>query len=215
MQEIEILDKLDHPNVVKLLELYDGKDHFYMVFELMTGGQLYSKFLEKNFSEYEIVQILRPLIDALRYCHSLGIAHRDLKPENLLFENDEPTATLKISDFGFARFSSNNLMSTLCGSPIFIAPEIISNEQYGCAVDCWSMGVIIYLLLSGEAPFKGESHENLFKLIKKAEFSFPKEQWDGISLEAKDLIKRLLVVNYGKRLTAQQILDHEWFTKYE
>lgn len=155
---------------------------------------MYGRFLAKeNFSEEEVAVSLRPVIDALRYCHNLGIAHRDLKPENLLFESTEPTATLKISDFGFARFTNNSLMSTMCGTPCYVAPEIINKEEYGIEVDCWSIGVIIYLLLSGYPPFMDadSNNEKLFNLIKTGEYTFPDKDWADISPEAKDLIKRL------------------------
>lgn len=213
--EIDILDQIDHPNVVKLIELFDEKDRFYMVFELMSGGELYNKFMERDhFSEQEVAKAQRPVVDAQRYCHTLGIAHRDLKPENLLYENNEPTATLKISDFGFARFANNDLMTTFCGTPCYVAPEIISNKPYNCSVDCWSLGVIIYLLLSGYPPFIDDSSDRLFEMIKKAEFSFPTPDWDQVSPEAKDLIRRQLVVDNTQRLSAQQIIEHPWMQKW-
>lgn len=181
----------------------------------MSGGELYNRFIAKDsFSEQEVAIAIRPVIDALRYCHDLGIAHRDLKPENLLFDSNEPTATLKISDFGFARFSTDSLMSTLCGTPCYVAPEIINQEQYGEKVDCWSIGVIIYLLLSGYPPFMDENNDKLFEKIKGGAFTFPAKDWDDISPEAKDLIKGLLVVDCNKRMACQDILNHEWMTKW-
>ena len=131
-QEIEIQDQIDHPNVVKLLELFDEKNKFYMVFELMQGGELYARFMTKStFTEQEVVQTLKPIIDALNYCHGLNIAHRDQKPENLLYETEESTSCLKIADFGFARCFNDQLkMTTFCGSPCYVAPEILENKAY-------------------------------------------------------------------------------------
>lgn len=215
-QEIEILDQIDHPNVVKLLELFDEKNKFYMVFELMQGGELYSRFMQKNqFTEVEVVLTLKPIIDALSYCHNLNIAHRDQKPENLLYETDDPNSCLKIADFGFARcFKEELKMTTFCGSPCYVAPEILENQAYDTKVDVWSLGVIIYLQLCGYPPFMDETDEKLFELIKKAEFSFPSPDWDVISIEAQNQIKKLLVIDPNSRPTAKEILEHPWIVKH-
>lgn len=209
--EVEILSKIDHPNIVKLYEVYDEKSKFYMVMELMTGGELFDRIVEKeHYSEKEASDTIRPIVDAIRYCHSMGIAHRDLKPENLLYTSPDPGATIKISDFGLAKVISNSLMTTACGTPGYVAPEIILGKGYDFQIDYWSIGVILYVLLCGFPPFYEETNEKLFEMIKLAQFDFPSPQWDQISDIAKDLIKSLLKADPSQRFNADQILKHPW-----
>lgn len=145
--EVDILSQLDHPNVVKLYEIFDEGDCLCLVMELMVGGELFDRIVEKeHYSEREAADTIRPLVDAIRYCHSMGIVHRDLKPENLLYGSRDSGATLKISDFGLARFVQGELATTACGTPGYVAPEIISGKGYGQEVDYWSVGVILYIL---------------------------------------------------------------------
>ena len=182
MLEVEILSRIDHPNIVKLFEVYDEKSKFYMVMELMTGGELFDRIVEKeHYSEKEASDTIRPIVDAIRYCHAMGIAHRDLKPENLLYTSPDPGATIKITDFGLAKVISNTLMTTACGTPGYVAPEIISGKGYDFQIDYWSIGVILYVLLCGFPPFYEETNEKLFDMIKTAQFDFPSPQWDEIS----------------------------------
>lgn len=145
--EVEILAQIDHPNVVKLYDTYDEESKFYLVMELMTGGELFDRIIEKeHYSEKEAADTLRPLVDAIRYCHSMGVAHRDLKPENLLYSSPDPKAAIKISDFGLAKVINNEMMSTACGTPSYVAPEILVGKGYDMAIDFWSLGVILYIL---------------------------------------------------------------------
>ena len=145
--EVDILSQLDHPNVVKLYEIFDEGDCLYLVMELMVGGELFDRIVEReHYSEKEAADTIRPLVDAIRYCHSMGIVHRDLKPENLLYGSRDGGATLKISDFGLARFVQGELATTACGTPGYVAPEIIAGKGYGQEVDYWSVGVILYIL---------------------------------------------------------------------
>jgi len=209
--EVEILSQIDHPNIVKLHEIYDEKTRFNMVMELMTGGELFDRIVEKeHYSEKEAADTIRPIVDAMRYCHSMGIAHRDLKPENLLYATTDPNSIIKITDFGLAKVINNDLMTTACGTPGYVAPEILTGKGYDIAVDYWSIGVIIYVMLCGFPPFFEDSNEKLFDAIKKGEYEFPSPQWDEISDYAKDLIKKLLVVDPYKRLNADGILKHPW-----
>jgi len=209
--EVEILSQIDHPNIVKLHEIYDEKTRFNMVMELMTGGELFDRIVEKeHYSEKEAADTIRPVVDAIRYCHSMGIAHRDLKPENLLYATTDPNSIIKITDFGLAKVINNDLMTTACGTPGYVAPEILIGKGYDNAVDYWSIGVIIYVMLCGFPPFFEDSNEKLFDAIKKGEYEFPSPQWDQISDYAKDLIKKLLVVDPYKRLDADGILKHPW-----
>jgi len=145
--EIDILTQLDHPNVVKIYEIFDEGDYIYLVLELLAGGELFDRIVEKeHYSEKEAADTIRPIVDAIRYCHSLGIIHRDLKPENLLYLTMEQNSIIKITDFGLARFLENELATTACGTPNYVAPEIINGQGYHKEVDYWSIGVIIYIM---------------------------------------------------------------------
>jgi len=179
--------------------------------KLMTGGELFDRIVEKeHYSEKEAADTLRPIIDAIRYCHLMGIAHRDLKPENLLYATSDPNSIIKITDFGLAKVINNDLMTTACGTPGYVAPEILVGGGYDMAVDYWSIGVILYVMLCGFPPFSEETNEKLFDAIKKGEYEFPSPHWDQITDYAKDLIKKLLVVDPAKRLDADGILKHPW-----
>lgn len=147
--EVEILSNLDHPNVVKMFEVFEEEDYLYIILELMTGGELFDRIVEKeSYSEKEAADTIRPIVDAIRYCHENDIIHRDLKPENLLYETKEEESIIKISDFGLARFLQSDMFaSTACGTPGYVAPEIVSGKGYGAAVDVWSIGITLYILL--------------------------------------------------------------------
>mmetsp|Transcript_5700 Transcript_5700/g.4851 ORF Transcript_5700/g.4851 Transcript_5700/m.4851 type:complete len:179 (+) Transcript_5700:455-991(+) len=178
-----------------------------MVMELMKGGELLERITEKeSYSEKDAADTIRPVVDALRYCHSMGIAHRDLKPENLLYESTNPSSVLKIADFGLSKVMNDDLMKTAVGTPGYVAPEIIEKKPYDETVDCWSLGVILYVMLCGYLPFSEDSIERLNEKITKGDYDFPSKDWDQISDLAKDLIKKLLVVDPKKRLSSEQIL---------
>jgi calcium/calmodulin-dependent protein kinase I len=210
--EVEILSNLDHPNVVKMFEVFEAEDYLYIVLELMTGGELFDRIVEKeSYSEKEAADTIRPIVDAIRYCHENDIIHRDLKPENLLYETKEEESIIKISDFGLARFLPNDMFaSTACGTPGYVAPEIISGKGYSSPVDVWSIGITLYILLCGFPPFYNEDNAALFEEIKKGEFDFPTPYWDDISDMAKDLIKKMLIVKASDRINIEGILDHPW-----
>ena len=180
--EIDILSQIDHPNIVKLFEIFDEKEHLDLVMELMTGGELFDRIVEKeHYSEKEAADTIRPICDAIKYCHALDIIHRDLKPENLLYGSKEETSIIKISDFGLARFLQGELATTACGTPGYVAPEILEGKGYGKEVDYWSIGIILYILLCGFPPFYEENNQKLFDMIKKGEFEFPSPYWDDVS----------------------------------
>jgi calcium/calmodulin-dependent protein kinase I len=133
--------------VVKIFEIFDEADCIYLVLELLAGGELFDRIVEKeHYSEKEAADTIRPIVDAIRYCHSLGIIHRDLKPENLLYLTTEDNSIIKVTDFGLARFVENELATTACGTPNYVAPEIINGQGYNKEVDYWSIGVIIYIM---------------------------------------------------------------------
>lgn len=210
--EVEILIQLDHPNVVKLHEVWEDKSKFYMVVELMTGGELFDRIVEKDhFSEKEACDIIRPVCDAIVYCHNCSVVHRDLKPENLLFATRDPGSIIKINDFGLAKSQeTNKMMITQCGTPSYVAPEIIQGEGYDEKIDVWSIGVIIYIMLCGYPPFYDEDNEKLFDIILQGKVSFPSPDWDGISEMAKDLIKKCLTTDPKRRITPAEIVKHPW-----
>jgi calcium/calmodulin-dependent protein kinase I len=146
--EVEILSQLDHPNAIKLIEVYDEENYMFLVMELLAGGELFDRIVEKeSYNEKEASDTIRPVVDAIRYCHSIGLIHRDLKPENLLYTTNEEGAPLKITDFGVARYmQQQELATTACGTPQYLAPEVIDGKGYGKEVDYWSIGVIIYIM---------------------------------------------------------------------
>ena len=166
---------------------------------------------KESYSEKEAADTIRPIVDAIRYCHEHGIIHRDLKPENLLYETKDDASVIKISDFGLARFLPTNAFATTAwGTPGYVAPEILRGKGYGGSVDVWSIGVTLYILLWGFPPFYNEDNAQLFEEIKNGEFEFPSPYWDDISDMAKELIKNILVVEPSKRLDIEDILAHPW-----
>jgi len=155
---------------------------------------------------------MRQVFDAIKYIHSKGIVHRDLKPENLLLESESDDTSIRLTDFGLSRIYSTEMMNTACGTPGYVAPEILESKGYTSAVDMWSAGVIMYILLCGYPPFYSDNDAELFESIMQAKYQFHSPYWDHISEEAKNLIKSLLVPNPEKRLTAEQALASPWFT---
>ncbi len=210
--ETGILDEIKHPNIISLYGFYDDPKNYYIVTEFMQGGELFDRIVKKEFySEEDAQKVVRTLGSAIKYCHDRGIAHRDLKPENILMKDQKDDAAIKIADFGFARKEKDGL-KTACGTPGYVAPEIINNEPYDRAVDMWSLGVIIYILLCGYPPFYNQNQTQLFQQIRKGQFEFDSPYWDPVSESAKDLIRGLLTVDKKKRLTIDQLLAHPWVT---
>lgn len=168
----------------------------------MEGGELFDRIVDKSYyTEREARDLVLLLLEAIKYCHSYGIVHRDLKPENVLLSSKDDNASIKLADFGFAKkldLDSENL-TTACGTPGYVAPEILKGSSYGKTVDIWSIGVITFILLCGYPPFHHDNHNALFRLIKAGKFEFSSPYWDHISDEAKDLINQMLVVDPAKR----------------
>jgi len=211
--EVEIMHKVNHPNCVQLFEMFENSKKMYMVLELLTGGELFDRIVAKqSFSEKEAAEVIKHVTGAIAHIHKIGIVHRDLKPENLLYLNKDGDSPIKITDFGLAKFRPNNSvdMHTACGTPGYVAPEVLKNENYTKAVDLWSLGVILYILLCGFPPFYHQKTSELYKLIKKGEFDFPAPYWTDISDSAKDLVRRLLTVDPKTRITAEEVLQHPW-----
>eukprot|EP01130_Rhizamoeba_saxonica_P003222 TRINITY_DN1378_c0_g1_i2.p1 TRINITY_DN1378_c0_g1~~TRINITY_DN1378_c0_g1_i2.p1 ORF type:complete len:343 (-),score=64.66 TRINITY_DN1378_c0_g1_i2:111-1139(-) len=211
--EIDILTTVDHENIIHLIATFDGQNEYYLVMEMVTGGELFDAIIEREkFTEYHTQQIMRQLFSAIEYLHNLGIAHRDLKPENLLLRDKSPDSPIKIADFGLSRIYSPNtfVLSTACGTPGYVAPEIIEAEGYDQAVDSWSAGVVMYILLCGYPPFYDNDERILFEKIRRIIYEFHDKFWRDISPEAKDLIQNLLT-NQRNRYTPTEALAHPWF----
>lgn len=210
-QEVEIMKKLDHANLVPLLDYYEESRYYFIVTPLCTGGELFDDLVKrKSYTEEDARVLMGKLASAIQYIHSRGIVHRDLKPENILLKTSAPGAEVMIADFGFARSMTGSRRGTACGTPGYVAPEVVQGRPYGSEVDCWSLGVILFILLCGYPPFPGSNHAAILDKVVNADFEFEAPFWDHVSDEAKDLVQRLLTVDPEKRLAASEILTHAW-----
>uniref|UniRef100_A0A669DGX4 Serine/threonine-protein kinase DCLK2 n=1 Tax=Oreochromis niloticus TaxID=8128 RepID=A0A669DGX4_ORENI len=211
--EVSILRRVKHPNIVLLIEEMDTQNELYLVMELVKGGDLFDAITSSNkYTERDASSMLFNLASAIKYLHSLNIVHRDIKPENLLvYEHNDGSKSLKLGDFGLATVV-NGPLYTVCGTPTYVAPEIVAEMGYGLKVDIWAAGVITYILLCGFPPFhgSGEDQEALFEQILRGQLEFPAPHWDNVSDSAKALITGMLQVAVDKRYTAVQVLDHPW-----
>uniref|UniRef100_A0A8C8EZW7 Protein kinase domain-containing protein n=2 Tax=Oncorhynchus tshawytscha TaxID=74940 RepID=A0A8C8EZW7_ONCTS len=210
--EINVLRKIKHENIVALEDIYESSNHLYLIMQLVSGGELFDRIVEKGFyTEKDASTLIRQVLDAVDYLHKLGIVHRDLKPENLLYFNPQDESKIMISDFGLSKMEgSGDVMSTACGTPGYVAPEVLAQKPYSKAVDCWSIGVIAYILLCGYPPFYDENDSKLFEQILKADYEFDAPYWDDISDSAKDFIGSLMEKDPAKRFTCDQALRHPW-----
>lgn len=218
LNEITALKTLDHPNVIKLFEIFEDEDDVYLVQELCTGGELFDYIVNREFlTEHQAAEIFRQVLHSVMYCHKNAIAHRDLKPENYMFKSDEEGSNLKLIDFGLSTsyFKSNGVgeakftrMTTRAGTAFFMAPEVLESN-YSNACDMWSCGVILYVMLCGYPPFDGDTEEEILLNVQRGEYDFDDEVWDKVSPEAKDLIQKLLVPE-NERLSPKEALEHPW-----
>ncbi|XP_066506438.1 serine/threonine-protein kinase DCLK1a isoform X4 [Hoplias malabaricus] len=213
--EVAILRRVKHPNIVLLIEEMDTYSELYLVMELVKGGDLFDAITSATrYTERDASGMLYNLANAIKYLHSLNIVHRDIKPENLLvYEHQDGSKSLKLGDFGLATVVDGPLY-TVCGTPTYVAPEIIAETGYGLKVDIWAAGVITYILLCGFPPFRGstEDQEALFDQILLGQLEFPLPYWDNVSDSAKELITSMLQVEVDQRYTALQVLEHPWVT---
>eukprot|EP00029_Vermamoeba_vermiformis_P013141 TRINITY_DN8062_c0_g1_i1.p1 TRINITY_DN8062_c0_g1~~TRINITY_DN8062_c0_g1_i1.p1 ORF type:complete len:313 (+),score=47.17 TRINITY_DN8062_c0_g1_i1:50-940(+) len=213
-REIHIMRQLVHPTIVSLIDVFEDEEHIYMVIELVTGGMLFDHIVAKgSYSEQDAANIVRQIVLAVNYMHDNGIAHRDLKPENLLCSGDNPNI-IKVTDFGLAKNFGEATMVTKCGTPDYVSPEVLTGTKiaYSPAVDVWSIGVVTYILLCGSPPFFATNRPQLFERIRRIEYYFHSPEWDIISEDAKDFIRRILVADPTLRLTTKQCLEHSWLT---
>jgi len=208
--EFEIHSQLLHDHIVHFIMMDETEDSYFVVMELVSGGELFDQVIERGqFAERDAAQIVCQVLTALSYMHKKGIAHRDLKPENLLFK-DRTYQTIKIADFGESKLCAGRSLSTYCGTPDYMAPEIIQGKPYGPEVDMWALGCIAYIMMAGFPPFDGENDAEILSSILSIRYDFPSPEWDGYSKEALDFIAHLLVAEPDRRLQASQALDHPW-----
>ncbi|NXP79220.1 KCC1G kinase, partial [Ramphastos sulfuratus] len=209
--EIAVLKKIKHENIVTLEDIYESTTHFYLVMQLVSGGELFDRILERGvYTEKDASVVIHQVLTAVKYLHENGIVHRDLKPENLLYLTPEDNSKIMITDFGLSKMEQNGIMSTACGTPGYVAPEVLAQKPYSKAVDCWSIGVITYILLCGYPPFYEETESKLFEKIKEGYYEFESPFWDDISESAKDFIRHLLEKNPTTRFTCEEALRHPW-----
>ena len=212
--EIETLKSVSHPNIVRLEDHFEDDTHVYLVMELVSGGELFERIVERDhYTEREARDLVRVLLGAIACCHDRGIAHRDIKPENMLLTSRDDDWNIKLADFGFAKrvVEQDHVgLVTSCGSPTYVAPEILSRTTYGTMVDVWSIGVVTYILLCGYPPFWNDNQAKLLQLIAQGKFEFPAEDWADVTDNAKSFIRRMLVVDPNERATARELLEHAW-----
>ena len=221
IREVNILKSLDHPNIIKIYQYFNTKNKIYIAFEFCSGGELFDQLGKvHNFNEKNIAHLMEQLISAVNFLHTNGIIHRDLKPENIILENPikegQEVFNIKLIDFGTSKIYQNkdhtkkrNFQECI-GSSYYMSPEVLG-ESYNEKCDCWSLGVILYMLLSGTPPFNGEGDEGIYNSILKQDLEFPENKFKKVSKEAIDLVKNLLNRDVKKRFSAKQALEHVWF----
>jgi len=216
--EIEILKRVNHPHVVKLFDLFETETEYFLVLQLITGGELFDRIVELvHYSEKDASEIVKKIVLGIQHLHHKQIVHRDLKPENLLLTTKDPDANVLITDFGLsAILPEGSRLYRAVGTPGYLAPEVLetldTNEGYTQEVDLWGIGVILYILLCGFPPFYGDDDDEIYDKICEGYFEYPSPYWDNISDDAKDLIDHLLVLDPRKRYTSEQVLAHKWIS---
>jgi len=210
--EVAILASLSHPHIVPLIDFFEEKDCYFLVMELMSGGDLFDRIgKKKSYFEADARDLVVKMLKAVAYCHAKKIAHCDMKPKNLLLMSEDNDSYIKLADFGFAaRCHEPKSLTKQCGTPFFVSPEILMRQPYDQLSDMWSVGCIVFLLLSGNLPFMAGRQKDLFRKIVSGKYEFDDEDWCDVSDDAKDLVKRLLVLDPDQRLTANDALRHQW-----
>lgn len=218
-REQRICERLKHPNIVRLRDSFIGPTTRYMVFDLVTGGELFEDIVAREYySEKDASFCMQQIMESLKYCHDQRIIHRDLKPENLLLASKKRGAAVRLADFGLAVEMDEG--KEVCwygfaGTPGYLSPEVLEHQPYGKAVDVWACGVILYILLVGYPPFWEESRQKLYDTIKRGQYDYPSPEWDSVAREAKNLIDRMLVVDPTKRITVEGVLRHPFIAQRE
>ncbi|XP_023691065.1 uncharacterized protein [Paramormyrops kingsleyae] len=216
--EIMILNMVRHPNILQLIDTFETRKEYFIMQELATGGDVFDWILDQgNYTERDASCVIRQVLEAASYLHSLSIVHRNLKLENLIYYTENNHNKVVLRDFYLSRFENNGITEP-CGTPEYLAPEVVARRRYGCPIDCWAVGVIMFILLSGNPPFYDETEEDdtdqhnriLFRRIVAGEFEFDSPYWDDISPAAKELVCKLMEVDPMLRVTAQNALTHDW-----
>ncbi|XP_050237207.1 calcium-dependent protein kinase 17-like [Mercurialis annua] len=211
-REVQIMHHLTgQPNIVELKGAYEDKHSVHLVMELCAGGELFDRIIAKgHYTERAAASLLRTIVQIVHTCHSMGVIHRDLKPENFLLLSKDEHSPLKATDFGLSVFyKPGEVFKDIVGSAYYIAPEVLK-RRYGPEADIWSVGVMLYILLSGVPPFWAESEHGIFNAILRGHVDFSSDPWPQISPQAKDLVKKMLNSDPKQRLTAIQVLSHPW-----
>ena len=213
-KEVDLLIKMDHPNIVKIFEFYNGEKEYYLIMEYCGGGELFDKIVKSNLTEIQCAYIMYQILSAVNYCHKMKIIHRDLKPENILIKKDEDGFyRVKVCDFGTSKaFKIGDMQKQLVGSAYYIAPEVIQ-KKYNSKCDLWSCGVIMFVLLTKKPPFGGRTDAIIMQNIQIGKYK--EELLDSYSPYAKELVKLLLEKNIKKRINAETALNHPWFDVYK
>lgn len=217
-REARICRMLKHPTIVRLHDTVQDEGFHYLVFDLVTGGELFEDIVAREFySEADASNCIQQVLDAVIYCHQSGIVHRDLKPENLLLASKVKGAAVKLADFGLAIEVQGDQQAWFgfAGTPGYLSPEVLRKDPYGKPVDVWACGVILYILLVGYPPFWDEDQHRLYAQIKAGAYDYPSPEWDTVTPEAKNLINSMLTVNPAKRITAAEALRHPWICQRE
>ncbi|KAG6901497.1 hypothetical protein C0995_011175 [Termitomyces sp. Mi166 len=217
--EISVLKRISsgNRNIVTLHDYFETTHNLYLVFDLCTGGELFDRICAKgNYYEADAADLVRTILRAVKYIHDSGIVHRDLKPENLLFRTPEEDADIMIADFGLSRVMEEeklNMLTEVCGTPGYMAPEIFKKTGHGKPVDVWAMGVVTYFLLAGYTPFDRDSQQLEMEAIIAGDYKFePVEYWANVSETVKDFVRQCLTLDPQKRPTAHQMLEHKDYT---
>ncbi|XP_030291257.1 calcium/calmodulin-dependent protein kinase type II subunit beta-like isoform X2 [Sparus aurata] len=212
-REARICRLLKHPNIVRLHDSISEEGFHYLLFDLVTGGELFEDIVAREYySEADASHCIHQILDSVSYTHQHDIVHRDLKPENLLLASKCKNAAVKLADFGLAIEVQGEQQAWFgfAGTPGYLSPEVLRKEAYGKPVDIWACGVILYILLVGYPPFWDEDQHKLYQQIKAGAYDFPSPEWDTVTPEAKNLINQMLTINPAKRITAQEALKHPW-----
>ncbi|XP_075890004.1 calcium/calmodulin-dependent protein kinase type II delta 1 chain isoform X4 [Nelusetta ayraudi] len=212
-REARICRLLKHPNIVRLHDSISEEGFHYLVFDLVTGGELFEDIVAREYySEADASHCIQQILEAVLHCHQMGVVHRDLKPENLLLASKLKGAAVKLADFGLAIEVQGDQQAWFgfAGTPGYLSPEVLRKDPYGKPVDMWACGVILYILLVGYPPFWDEDQHRLYQQIKAGAYDFPSPEWDTVTAEAKDLINKMLTINPAKRVTATDALKHPW-----
>uniref|UniRef100_A0A672SER3 calcium/calmodulin-dependent protein kinase n=1 Tax=Sinocyclocheilus grahami TaxID=75366 RepID=A0A672SER3_SINGR len=212
-REARICRLLKHPNIVRLHDSISEEGFHYLVFDLVTGGELFEDIVAREYySEADASHCINQILESVCHIHQHDIVHRDLKPENLLLASKMKGAAVKLADFGLAIEVQGDQQAWFgfAGTPGYLSPEVLRKDPYGKPVDIWACGVILYILLVGYPPFWDEDQHKLYQQIKAGAYDFPSPEWDTVTAEAKNLINQMLTINPAKRITADQAIKHPW-----